>query len=71
MKRPAPAKGAGLFCAPGMALQLWGASPLWAVMCGTTSRRQLRHREVLWEGSPRQDLGIDEQKPDIRPVAMG
>ncbi len=58
-------------CAPGMALQLWGASPLWAVMCGTTSRRQLRHREVLWEGSPRQDLGIDEQKPDIRPVAMG
>ena len=58
-------------CAPGMARQLWGASPLWAVMCGTTSRRQLRHREVLWEGSPRQDLGIDEQKPDIRPVAMG
>ncbi len=58
-------------CAPGMARQLWGASPLWAVMCGTTSRRQLRHREESWEGSPRQDLGIDEQKPDTRPAVMG
>jgi len=49
--------------APGMARILWGVSPLWAVMCGTTSRRQLHRREALWEGSPRQDFGLDEQKP--------
>ncbi len=40
-------------------------------MFGTTSRRQLRCREAAWEGSPRQDIGHDEQKSDIRLASQG
>jgi len=35
---------------------LGGVSPLRAVLTGTVSRRQLRHREVGWGGSRRQNL---------------
>ena len=35
--------------------QLGGASPLWRLMAPTTSRRQLRRREVGWEGSRRRN----------------
>ena len=61
----------GDFCAPDMACWLWGGSPLWAIMCGTTSWRQLRCREAPWEGSPRQDIGLDEQKSDTRLASQG
>jgi hypothetical protein len=34
---------------------LGGASPLWTLMMGTTSRWQLRRREAGWEGSRRRN----------------
>jgi hypothetical protein len=42
--------------APGMARDLRGASPLQAVMVGTASTRQGRHREMGSEGSLRQTM---------------
>ncbi len=48
-------QGLSFFSVPGMALFLWGVSPLWALMVGTTSLRQLRYREVRWGGSRRQN----------------
>ena len=36
-------------------VDLEGGSPLRTVMTGTVSRRQLRHREVGWGGSPRRN----------------
>jgi hypothetical protein len=35
---------------------LGGESPLWALVMGTTSRRQLRRREAGWGGSRRRNL---------------
>lgn len=37
---------------------LEGVSPLWRLMALTISRRQLRHREVSWEGSPIQTCDL-------------
>lgn len=46
---------ARLRCTPRMATCSRGESPLRAVVCGTASQRQGRHREVGSEGSPRQN----------------
>ena len=52
-------------------LVLGGGSPLRAVMVGTARAGQGVHREVESEGSCSPKLGLDEQKPDTRPVAWG
>ena len=37
----------------------------------TPSQRQLRHREVGWEGSPRQDLCTEEHELHMRQAEVG
>ena len=52
-------------------MRVGGVSPLRAVMVGTARAGQGVHREVESEGSRSPKLGLDEQKPDRRPVARG
>ena len=52
-------------------MRVGGASPLRAVMVGTARAGQGVHREVESEGSCSPKLGLDEQKPDTRPIARG
>ncbi len=52
-------------------MRVGGGSPLRAVMVGTARAGQGVHREVESEGSRSPKLGLDEQKPDTRPVVWG
>ena len=45
-------------CAPGRAHSLEGESPLHARQGEMLAKRQLHNREVVWEGSRRQNTGL-------------
>ena len=57
-------------CAPGMALIL-EVQVLYRPMAGTVSQGQLRHREVGWRGSRRQNSELTNGHRDTRPVRWG